>query len=66
MIVAVPVHPYGAGGRSWGHVGYYVGDGCVRHCSNGRVATAPLDVWLSVYGVMAEPRWGWLGGIALG
>lgn len=66
MIVAVPAHPYGNGGRSWGHVGLYMGDGYVRHCNNGRVSTAPLEAWLSVYGVMAEPRWGWLGGIALG
>lgn len=65
MIVAVPAHPYGTGGRSWGHVGLYVGDGVLRHCNDGRVSTAPFETWLSIYGVMAEPRWGWLGGIAL-
>ena len=66
MIVAVPAHPYGAGGRSWGHVGLYLGDSRVRHCTDGRLVDAPLELWTSVYGVMAEPRWGWLGGIALG
>lgn len=66
MIVAVPSHPWGNGGRSWGHVGLYVGDGRIMHCDDGRVRTAPLEAWLSVYGVAAEPRWGWLGGIALG
>ena len=66
MIVAVPAHPYGAGGRSWGHVGLYLGDSRVRHCAYGRLVDAPLELWTSVYGVMAEPRWGWLGGIALG
>ena len=38
----------------------------VRHCTDGRLVDAPLELWTSVYGVMAEPRWGWLGGIALG
>lgn len=66
MIVAVPAHPYGAAGRSWGHVGLYLGDSRVRHCTDGRLVDAPLELWTSAYGVMAEPRWGWLGGIALG
>ena len=65
MIVATPSHPYGCGGRSWGHVGLYAGDGSVMHCNDGKVLTAPLELWISAYGVMAEPRWGWLGGIAL-
>lgn len=65
MIVAVPAHPYSAAGLAWGHVGLYVGDGMVMDCADARVRTAPLEAWTSAYGVMAEPRWGWLGGIAL-
>lgn len=65
MIAAVPVHPYAASGRGWGHVALYIGDGRAMHCASGRVLTVPLEPWLSVYGVMAPPRWGWLGGIDL-
>lgn len=65
MIVATPSHPYSNAGRSWGHVGLYIGDRSVMHSVDGRVRTVPLELWLSTYGVMAEPRWGWLGGISL-
>ncbi len=65
MIAAVAACPYGAGGRAWGHVGLYIGDGRIMHCAGGRVLTAPFEAWASVYGVMTEPRWGWLGGIDL-
>lgn len=66
MAVAVGEHPYSAAGRKHGHVGLYVGDGAVMDCVEGRVRRAPLDAWLSTYGVMCAPRWGWLGGIDLG
>lgn len=66
MAVAVGEHPYSAAGRKYGHVGLYVGDGVVMDCVEGRVRRAPLDAWLSTYGVMCAPRWGWLGGIDLG
>lgn len=65
MIIAVPAHPYTIGGQRMGHVGLYLGDNLVMHCADGRVRQVPLELWLSAYGVMAEPRWGWLGGIAL-
>lgn len=65
MIVAVPAHPYTIGGQRMGHVGLYVGDNLVMHCADGRVQQVPLELWLSTYGVSAEPRWSWLGGIAL-
>ena len=35
-------------------------------CSRNTLRRAPLDAWLSTYGVMSAPRWGWLGGIDLG
>lgn len=65
MIVAVGRHPYGAGGWDHGHVGLYVGDGVVMDCVDGRVRRVPLTLWLSAYGVASEPRWGWLGAMAL-
>ena len=65
MIVAVPEVPYTFAGREHGHVGLYVGDGAVMDCAEGRVRKAPLDLWLSTYGVMAEPRWGWLAHVGL-
>ena len=66
MIVACGRHPYGAGGWDHGHVGLYAGDGVVMDCVDGSVRRVPLGLWLSVYGVASEPRWGWLGAIALG
>ncbi|WP_455136725.1 hypothetical protein [Thermophilibacter sp.] len=65
MICAVGRAPYGAGGWDHGHVGLYVGDNEVMDCADGRVRRAPLELWLSAYGVASEPRWGWLGGIGL-
>lgn len=65
MIAATPTHPYGSGGRAWGHVGLYVGDEQIMDCVAGKVRTLPCELWISAYGVMAEVRWGWLGGIAL-
>lgn len=66
MIVAVGRHPYDAGGWAHGHVGLYVGDRRVMDSADGRVRTVPLELWTSAYGVMSEPRWGWLGAVALG
>lgn len=65
MIVGVGRHPFGANGLCYGHVGLYVGDGLVRDSADERLRTSPLEAWLSVYGVMEQPRWGWLGGVAL-
>lgn len=66
MICAVGRHPYGAGGWDHGHVGLYVGDGAVADCVAGRVRRTPLELWTSAYGVASEPRWGWIGAVALG
>lgn len=65
MVIAVATEPYSVAGRAHGHVGLYVGDGQVMDCVGGRVRTVPLELWLSAYGVMCEPRWGWLAGIGL-
>lgn len=65
MIVAVPAHPYSAQGARLGHVGLYVGDQAVMDAVGNEVRTTPLDLWLSAYGLMADPRWGWLGSMGL-
>ena len=65
MIVAVSASPYTAGGRAHGHVGIYAGDGFVIDATPEGVRKSPLSLWLSAYGVMAEPRWGWLGSMGL-
>lgn len=66
MVCAVGRHPFDAAGWAHGHVGLYVGDSRVMDCADGLVRTVPLGLWLSAYGVADEPRWGWLGAIALG
>lgn len=50
----------------YGHVGLYAGDGVVEDCAASQARRVPLDLWLSTYGVVAEPRWGWLAFIDLG
>lgn len=65
MVCAVGRDPYGADGWDHGHVGLYAGDGTVMDCVGGRVREVPLELWLSAYGVASEPRWGWIGAIAL-
>lgn len=65
MVVAVSEVPYSAGGVRHGHVGLYAGDGIVMDCAASTVRRVPLDLWLSTYGVMEEPRWGWLAHIDL-
>jgi len=65
MIVATPQHPYSAQGLRHGHVGIYVGDGLVMDSVESGVRKVPLLLWLSAYGLMADPRWGWLGSLGL-
>ena len=65
MIVAVGRAPYSADGWDHGHVGLYMGDGVVAECAGGRMRDVPLALWLSAYGVASEPRWGWIGAMAL-
>jgi cell wall-associated NlpC family hydrolase len=65
MVVAVPRHPFSPQGTRHGHVGLYVGDGTVMDSADGRVRKVPLELWTSAYGLMDEPRWGWLGSIGL-
>ena len=64
MIIAVPSHSGTSAGRTYGHIGIYVGNGEVRH-NIGSVATWSLDSWLSYYSSITTPRWGWCMGIPL-
>jgi hypothetical protein len=65
MIVAVPQHPYSVQGTIHGHVGLYLGDDAIMDSVEGRTRKVPLALWLSTYGLMAPPRWGWLGSMGL-
>lgn len=65
MIVAVPASPYTPGGRAHGHVGIYAGDATIIDAVSDGVRKSDAELWLSAYGVMAEPRWGWLGSMGL-
>ena len=65
MIVAVPSHPFSAQGLAQGHVGVYLGDEEVMDAVGEDVRKVPLTLWLSTYGLISEPRWGWLGSIGL-
>ena len=65
MIVATSAHPFTAQGMAYGHVGLYVGDDLVLDSVGEGVRKVPLALWLSAYGLVAEPRWGWLGSIGL-
>ena len=65
MIVATTRHPYSLDGHRHGHVGLYVGDETIMDSVAGEVRKVPLALWLSTYGIMEEPRWGWLGSMGL-
>ncbi|MDO4797773.1 MAG: hypothetical protein Q4A01_07115 [Coriobacteriales bacterium] len=65
MIVATGRHPYTTAGLRHGHVGIYIGDDQVMDCAGDEVRVVDLELWLSAYGLMDEPRWGWLGSIGL-
>lgn len=65
MIVATTRHPYSMDGRRHGHVGLYVGDETIMDSVAGEVRKVPLSLWLSTYGIMEDPRWGWLGSMGL-
>lgn len=65
MVIAVLLTPFSSEGLRYGHVGLYAGDGIAMDCTENTVRHVPLDLWLSTYDVMREPRWGWLAHIDL-
>lgn len=59
MIIAVSTYEGGSSaGRTYGHVGIYIGNNTVMH-NIGSIATQDLDSWISYYGNVVTPRWGW-------
>ena len=65
MIVAVSSHSHTAAGQVYGHIGIYVGGGTLMD-NIGSIRSIDVDSWISYYGDTVTPRWGWLGGVALG
>lgn len=65
MIIAVPSEPYSAAARIYGHIGIYIGGGIVMHSASGSKRSQSLSSWISEFGVISTPRWGWLGGVVL-
>lgn len=69
MLVASPsvaiAEPHSAG-RTYGHVGIYVGDNKVMHSTEGEVRTTDLDEWIRTYHAPVEPvMWGFPTGVAV-
>ena len=64
MVVAVSTHPHTSAGRTYGHIGIYVGDNTVMD-NVGYIRSINVDEWIAYYGSTVTPRWGWLGGIVL-
>lgn len=59
MIIAVSTYAGGSSaGRTYGHVGIYIGNGTVMD-NIGYIRTIGLDSWISSYGNIVTPRWGW-------
>ena len=65
MMIAVPTYSKNSMGRIYGHVGIYVGNNTVME-NVGSIQATNLDSWISYYGATVTPRWGWIGGWALG
>lgn len=65
MIIAVPSVNNGTElGRMYGHVGIYVGDGIVMHCTEGSVHTDTLDDWIADFdGTNNTVKWGFGPGL---
>lgn len=65
MIVAVSTWSGSTAGQIYGHVGVYIGGGVVMD-NVGYIRSIDIDSWCATYGDTVTPRWGWLGGVALG
>ena len=64
MIVAVSRHPGTVGGRVYGHIGIYVGDGILLD-SSGSVRQWKVEDWVNSYNGWVPAKWGWYGNRAL-
>ena len=65
MIVAVSRHPGTPGGRIYGHIGIYVGDGVMLD-SAGEVRVWCAEDWSDSYDGWVPAKWGWYGDRKLG
>lgn len=63
MIVAVPSWPGSTAGKTYGHVGIYIGDNTVRHSVTSGVQEMALDRWVALYGQTHTVRCGWMGNV---
>ena len=61
MVVAVPYHPKSPGGRIYGHIGIYVGDGVLLD-SSGAIRTWDVEKWIDYHNDWATAKWGWYDG----
>jgi cell wall-associated NlpC family hydrolase len=64
MIIAVSTHSHTSAGRTYGHIGIYIGDGMIME-NIGYINAQSVDSWCSYYGTTVTPRWGWIGGASL-
>lgn len=64
MIIAVSTHNLDAAGRSWGHVGIYIGNGQVMD-NIGSIRTEDVNQWIQTFSGVVPAKWGWLGNIPL-
>lgn len=65
MIVAVPTVTNGTpASKVYGHVGIYIGDGMVRHSTEGQVFTTPLNEWMATYSSSSPCMWGFPPGLS--
>lgn len=64
MIIAVPSHNKSYLGGIYGHICLYIGDGMAMDYI-GNLRKTSLSHWLSYYGNVYTPKWGWYRNIAL-
>ncbi|MDD3485089.1 MAG: hypothetical protein PHI26_00355 [Atopobiaceae bacterium] len=64
MIVAVSTHSHTSAGRTYGHIGIYIGNDTMMD-NVGYVRTINVNDWISYYNTTVTPRWGWIGGVSL-
>lgn len=63
MIIAVPSHNGTEAGKTYGHVGIYIGNNQVRH-NTGTIETVDLDEWIDGYGDLYTPKWGFAASVS--
>ena len=62
MVIAVSRD---ASDSTYGDSAIYMGNGSVCQCTGGAIKTMTLSAWISSYGTLVTPKWGWLGNLAI-